>query len=116
MTHANLISLQYAGEKAALRPIYEAVINAAIELGADVRIVPKRQYVRLERLKQFATIAPASKHEIEVCLVLPRHEIDSRLAAVEGHSTPLTHKVCLKMVQQVDQQFIAWLRQAYEGA
>src|SRR5436190_3405458 len=43
----DLVEAQYAGPKAALRPIYEAVLVAVKKFGPDVVISPKKAYVSL---------------------------------------------------------------------
>ena len=44
----DLIDDQYAGEKAKLRPIYQAIIAAVFRFGSDVKIAPKKSYVSLQ--------------------------------------------------------------------
>ena len=55
-----LVAAQYAGPKAELKPIYEALIKAAKSLGKDVEVSPKKTYVSLRRSKQFALIQPST--------------------------------------------------------
>src|SRR5262245_56566671 len=51
-----LIDGQNGGPKAALKPIYVAVIAAVKKLGPDIDVSPKKSYVSLRRKKQFALI------------------------------------------------------------
>ena len=53
-TDVDLVGAQYSGAKAALRPIYDAIIKVAASLGDDVEVAPKKTYVSLRRNKQFA--------------------------------------------------------------
>jgi hypothetical protein len=46
---ADLVANQYAGAKAGLKPIYEAVLTAVNGFGRDVEIAPKKSYVSLRR-------------------------------------------------------------------
>src|ERR1700722_19299197 len=55
---AALVDGQYAGAKAALRPIYDAILAAVKKFGKDVEISPKKAYVSLRRSKQFAIVQP----------------------------------------------------------
>src|SRR5271165_2465132 len=50
---AGLVEAQYAGAKAGLRPVYEALAVAVKGLGSDVEFSPKKAYVSLRRSKQF---------------------------------------------------------------
>src|SRR5258707_2759332 len=54
-----LIEAQYAGTKAGLRPIYDALLAAIQKFGKDVEVSPKKAYVSLRRSKQFALIQPS---------------------------------------------------------
>ena len=60
-TEDSLVAEQYAGEKAAMRPVYDAVIAAVEAFGDDVEISPKRTYVSLRRKKQFAIVQATTK-------------------------------------------------------
>src|SRR4051812_7118477 len=53
---ADPVAAQYAGAKAALRPIYDALLKAIRRFGGDVEVSPKKAYVSLRRSKQFAII------------------------------------------------------------
>ena len=57
---AALVDAQYAGAKAAMRPIYDAILAAVRKLGGDVEVSPKKAYVSLRRNKQFAIIQPST--------------------------------------------------------
>ena len=54
------IDRQYAGAKAALRPIYDALAAAIGELGDDVTAEGRGSYVPFVRGRQFAAIATAT--------------------------------------------------------
>ncbi|MCB0031828.1 MAG: hypothetical protein KDE28_28150, partial [Anaerolineales bacterium] len=56
---ADLVAAQYAGAKAGLKPIYEAILAVVSEFGPDVEVAPKKSYVSLRRQKQFAIVQPS---------------------------------------------------------
>src|SRR5262245_12607331 len=56
----DLVAAQYAGPKAGLRPIYDAVLAAVAKFGSDVEVSPKKAYVSLRRSKQFAIVQPST--------------------------------------------------------
>lgn len=107
------VAAQYSGKKAALRSICEAVVALARGLGADVEVVPKKTYVILRRTQQFARIAPVATTSVEVLLVLEGVAPTARLEATFGFNTPLTHRVSVTALEQVDAELGAWLRRAY---
>lgn len=108
-----LIDPQYAGAKAGLRPIYDAVIAAVTAFGPDVEVAPKRTAVSLRRSKQFAVVEAPSAKRIQLGVQLKGEPVTDRLLA--GNAM-CSHKVNLSGVQDVDHDVVGWLRAAYERA
>jgi hypothetical protein len=106
----DLVAAQYAGAKASLLPVYEALVAAAAGLGADVEIVPKKTGVSLRRSKQFAVIEAPSAKRIQLGLQLKEHPVTERLRT--GNAM-CSHKVDLGSVDDVDDELRQWLREAY---
>jgi len=111
-----LVSSQYEGPKTALKPVYEAVVAAAAEFGADIAIAPKKTYVSLRRIKQFANVQAATKTRVDLGLNLKGAEPTERLEGGVVFSGMCTHKVRLSEAKDVDEEVIDWLRQAYDLA
>jgi uncharacterized protein DUF5655/uncharacterized protein DUF4287 len=111
-----LVDGQYAGAKAALRPIYDAVLAAVKKFGKDVEDSPKKAYVSLRRGKQFAIIQPSTSARIDVGLVLPGVEPGGRLEASGSFNAMMTHRVRVGTPSEVDKELIGWLRRAYDRA
>jgi len=104
----------YAGVKAPLRPIHDQLM-AAIDQFGPFELVPKKGYVSLRRAKQFAMITPATKTRVEVGLNMKDIEATDRLIAMPKGS--MCHfKVNVTEATQVDDELIAWIKYAYEGA
>jgi predicted transport protein len=104
---------QYQGRKAALRPIFDAVRDAALALGDDVTMEGRSTYVPFVRARQFAAVAAATATRVDVGLRLPDPPASDRLqpATAPGQAT---HKVALTSVDQVDHDLRALLRAAYD--
>lgn len=114
-TTAEIIAAQYAGAKAALRPIFERVLASVQSLGDDVRIEPRQTYVAFVRAKQFALIQPSTKNRVDLGLVLPDVEPSTRLVASTNFgSGSINRRVALTGPDEVDAEIVAWLRQAYD--
>jgi len=107
----DLVEAQYAGAKAALRPVYEKLLAAATALGADVEVAPRKTGVSLRRSKQFALIEAPSAKRIQLGLQLKGEPASDRLLA---WGEMCSHKVNLASVDEVDDELLAWLREAYE--
>ena len=112
----DLVAAQYAGAKAGLRPIYDALIAAARKFGQDVEVAPKKTYVSLRRSKQFALIQPSTKDRVDVGINLKGVAPAGRLEASGSFNAMVTHRVRVAEEQGVDQELIRWLQEAYEAS
>jgi len=112
----SLVDAQYAGPKASLRPIYDAVVKAVGKFGSDVSVSPKKAYVSLRRSKQFAIVQPSTATRIDIGLVLPGAAPKGRLEAAGSFNAMMTHRVRVEQPAGVDKELIAWLRDAYDLA
>lgn len=111
----DLISAQYSGAKADLKPIYDAVIAAAQQCGA-VEIAPKKMYVSLRAAKQFAIVQPSTKTRVDLGLNLKEEPASPRLEAAGSFSAMVSHRVRLEKPSDVDKAVKAWLKQAWQAA
>lgn len=110
------IEAQYAGAKAALKPIYEALVAAVSAFGPDVELSPKKGYVSLRRAKQFALLQPSTVQRLDVGLILKDVGAEERLEKAGSFNAMMTHRVRVGSVAEVDAALIGWLRRAYESA
>lgn len=104
----------YAGAKAGLRPLHEAVMAQARTFGAFEE-APKKNYISLRRKKQFAMVGPATRDSVEIGLNakdLPAH---ARLKILPpGGMCNATTRIT--SASDVDDLLIGWLRRAYDSA
>lgn len=112
-TDDDLVAAQYGGAKAALRPLYDSVIAAVSDFGADVEITPKKASVSLRRHKQFALIEAPSVKRLQLGLNLGDTPPTERLLLAGGMCT---HKVSVTSGADIDAQLLGWLRAAYDRA
>lgn len=110
VTGDDLVDAQYAGAKAALRPILDRLVTAATSLGDDVEVVPKKTGVSLRRHKQFALVAAASAKRVQLGLNLAHAPATDRLRVAGGMCT---HRVDIASLDEVDDELLRWLREAY---
>jgi hypothetical protein len=111
-----LVEAQYAGAKAAVRPVYDALVKALKAFGTDVEFSPKKAYVSLRRSKQFGLIQPTTATRVDVGLVLKGVQFAGRLEASGSFNAMVTHRVRVANAKEVDAELVGWLRQAYEKA
>jgi len=107
----DLVAAQYEGAKAGLLPIYERIVEEATALGDDVEVAPKKTGVSLRRSKQFALVEAPSAKRVQLGLQLPGEPMTDRLLA--GNAM-CSHRVSISSVDEVDDELLGWLRQAYE--
>jgi predicted transport protein len=113
---ASLVDVRYSGNKSALRPIYEAIIESVVNFGEDVKIAPKKAYVSLRRSKQFAIVQPSTKTRVDVGINLKGTESSDRLEPSGSFNAMVSHRVRLTKTDQVDDELTQWLKNAYEAA
>lgn len=112
----SLIDQQYAGDKAALRPIYDALAKVVTGFGKDVELAPKKTYVSVRRNKQFAIIQPSTKTRVDVGINLKGTKPTDRLEKSGSFNAMVSHRVRLESKSDVDAELKKWLKAAYEAA
>jgi predicted transport protein len=111
----DLVANQYKG-KEQLKPIYDKLIEKIDTFGDDITKTPKKTSVSIIRSKQFALIKPATKNRIDLGLKLKGKPTTDRLENSGPFGAMCTHRVRLTSVDEVDDQLVGWLREAYEKA
>lgn len=112
----DLVAAQYGGDKAALKPIYEALMAAVEGFGKDVELAPKKAYVSLRRAKQFALVQPSTKTRLDIGIQLKGVAPGPRLEASGSFNAMVSHRVRVASLAEVDAELVGWLRAAYEAA
>jgi predicted transport protein len=107
------VDRQYAGAKAALRPVYDALAEAIGGLGDDVTVEGRGTYIPFVRGRQFAAIAAAARDRVDLGLRFTDAPGCARLEPATGPGQA-THKVSLRNAAEVDAEVLRLLRVAYE--
>ena len=111
-TPDDLLENQYKG-KENLFPIYKELIAVVKTFGADVTITPKKGSVSIIRKKQFALIKPATKTRIDLGFKLKDKPTTKRLENSGPFGSMCTHRVKISKVEEIDNELINWLKEAY---
>jgi hypothetical protein len=111
-TADELIDGQYA-DRQELRPIFDAIIDAAACLG-EVTIQARKTYVSLVSPKRtFARVRPTTKKRVDLGLRLEGQEAGGRLQPSKIHETmPL--QISFASRDEVDSEALDWLQEAYD--
>jgi hypothetical protein len=103
----------YAGAKAGLRPLHDALLGQIRTLGA-FDIAPKKGYLSLRRRKQFAMIQPTTVSRIDLGLILPATTpVTDRLESAAKFNPLFSHRVRLTEATDLDGDLGGWLATAY---
>ena len=103
----------YAGAKAGLRPLHDALLDEIRALGA-FDIAPKKGYLSLRRRKQFAMVQPSTSSRIDLGLILPATTpAAGRLESAAKFNPLFTHRVRVTVATDVDDELRGWLATAY---
>jgi hypothetical protein len=117
-TAPRYVEEQYAGKKAALRPIYEELLALGRSLGTDVKACPCRTMVPLYRNHVFAQIKPGTNTRIDfgLCFTTYKGKLPKRLIDTGGLAKRdrITHRFEITSLDQIDAEVKKWLRAAYE--
>jgi hypothetical protein len=107
-----LIQEQYA-DRPQLRPIFDAIVDAAAGLG-EVVIQTRKTYVALVTPRRtFARVQPTTKQRVDLGLRLDGLAPGGRLLPCKIHATmPL--QISLTTADAVDAEVLDWLQRAYD--
>jgi Domain of unknown function (DUF5655)/Domain of unknown function (DUF4287) len=103
----------YAGAKAGLRPLHDALLSEIRAFGA-FDIAPKKGYLSLRRRKQFAMVQPSTTTRIDLGLILPATTpATGRLEPAARFNPLFTHRVRITAATDLDDELRGWLAAAY---
>lgn len=104
----------FSGRRAALRPIFEALMDAALELGPDIKVSPCKTIIPIYRAHVIAEIKPMASR-VDFGLALGGLKPTARLASTGGFEKKdrITHKIAVTASREVDAELKRWLRAAY---
>jgi len=104
----------YAGPKADLRPIHDALMAAIGKFG-EFEIAPKKGYVSLRRKKQFAMIGPGTKTRVDIGINMKGVKGTDRLVELPPGGM-CQYKVAVTDPKEVDKELIGWVKKAFDAA
>ena len=107
-----LIEAQYA-DRPALKPVYDAVVAAALDLG-EVEVQARKTYVSLVAPRRtFARIQPTTRTRIDLGLRLAGQAPLGRLGPGRIHES-MPVQLALERPEDLDAEALGWLVRAYE--
>jgi hypothetical protein len=106
----------YAGKKAALKPIYDELLELGLGLAKDVKACPCQTIVPLYRNHVFAQIKPTTNTRIDMGFALKDTKVTGRLIDTGGFAKKdrITHRIPITMLEEIDAEVRHWLQVAYD--
>jgi hypothetical protein len=106
----------FAGSKAGLRPIYNALLKLGKSPGKDVKACPGKTIVPLYRKHVFAQIKPSTRTRIDFGFALKGTKAEGRLIDTGGlaKGDRITHRIEITSLADIDDEVKHWLQVAYE--
>ncbi|CAN5593853.1 hypothetical protein BH09PLA1_BH09PLA1_30460 [soil metagenome] len=114
----NWVEAMYAGKKAALKPIFERLLDFGLSIGDDVKACPCQTMVPLYRENVFAQIKPTTNTRVDLGLFLRGEKPPKRVLPTGGEQKGdrLTHRIAIESVGQIDADVKKWMKTAYKLA
>lgn len=111
-----LVDALFAGPKAALRPIYEKLLNLGLSIAKDVKACPCSTIVPLYRNHVFAQIKPSTNTRIDMGFALGGMKSSGKLIDTGGYAKNdrITHRLPITSLAEIDDELMKWLKKAYE--
>jgi hypothetical protein len=111
-----MVEEMFAGKKAGLRPIYDAMLALAFELGKDVRVSPCKTIVPFYRKHVFGQVKPSTATRVDIGFALKDRKPSGKLISTGGFEKGdrITHRIPVASVEEIDTEVRKWLKHAYE--
>ena len=115
-TAERCVEAMFAGAKAPMRPIYDALLTRALSVGPDVKACPGKTIVPLYRAHVFAQIKPSTRTRIDLGLALKNTRTPARLINTGGlkKGDRITHRIEVTSLADIDEDLMRWLERAHD--
>jgi hypothetical protein len=115
-TAEQYVADMFAGPKAGLRPLYDALLHFGLSFAPDVKACPCKTIVPLYRNHVIAQIKPATRTRIDFGFAFGATKAAGRLIDTGGFAKKdrITHRIEIKALSDIDAEVKQWFQVAYE--
>ena len=116
VTPNDKIAKLFTGKKEQWRQPYDDLLANLNEFGTDVGVAATSSYISLLRgSKKFGIVQPTSER-LDIGIKLKDAALTERFEAAGTWNNMVTHRVRISDPAQIDEDVLAWLKQAYAAA
>jgi len=110
------VEAMFAGPRAALRPLYDQLLQLALALGNDVKASPGKTVVSLYRNHVFAHLKVSTNKRVDLGLALGNIGTPKRLIDTGGFEKKdrITRRIEVQSRTDIDGELKQWLKRAYK--
>jgi hypothetical protein len=110
------VEKMFAGKKATLKPIYDALLKLGLKVGKEAKACPCQTIVPLYRNHVFAQIKPTTQTRIDLGFALGDMKPTGRLLDTGGFAKKdrITHRIPISSLSEIDDEVKRWLKVAYD--
>ncbi|MBI3822283.1 MAG: DUF4287 domain-containing protein [Planctomycetes bacterium] len=110
------VEAMFAGKKAGLKPIYDALLKIGLAVSKDVKACPCQTIVPLYRNHVFAQIKPTTNTRIDIGFALKDTKAKGRLIDTGGFAKKdrITHRIPITSLAEIDDEVKRWFKVAYD--
>ena len=113
-TREETVAKHFSGGRAKWRQPYDELLSRIRMFGPDISVEPTASYISLLRGgKKFAVVEITSSR-LDIGLKLRGMRPVGRARAAGTWNSMVTHRVGITETEQIDDEMLSWLRQAYE--
>ena len=113
---ADKIGKLFAGNKLVWRTAYDTLEKKVRKFGTDVEVAPNLTYINLCRGSKKFAIVQVTVDRLDIGIKLKGVKPADRFEAAGSWNAMVTHRVRITDPKQIDQEVLAWLKQAYTAA
>lgn len=110
------VEKMFSGNKAGLRPIYDALLKLGLKVGNEAKACPCQTIVPLYRNHVFAQIKPTTQTRIDLGFALGDLKAKGKLIDTGGFAKKdrITHRIPISSLKDIDDEVKHWLKVAYD--
>jgi hypothetical protein len=111
------VARHFTGNKAGWRKAYDELFARASQFGPDVAVSPTNTYLSLLRNRKKFGVVHITSNRLDIGIKLNGVKSVGRLNVADGSwKNMVTHRVQVSAPQQIDEEVLAWLKEAYEAS